>query len=185
MLQEVVAGLAEPTTANQVTIGGMTVFERVRNLRFISRFGEGVVRPRRCYGAAIGPEACRPGCELGIDGCFGFSPLMTFLICMLGADESYGRAADKLAATLGFKVSSTAVQRTTEKTGERIPPARQPVRATHPLGSPEWRSQALLQSLSRLRDRGRLIVSTAVVPLLALPPSTSSARLTAYTVDQR
>ena len=33
---------------------------------------------------------------------------MTFLICMLGADESY-------------KVSSTAVQRNTEKTGERIP----------------------------------------------------------------
>ena len=46
---------------------------------------------------------------------------MTFLICMLGADESYARAAEKLEAVLGFKVSSTAVQRTTEKTGERIP----------------------------------------------------------------
>ena len=61
--------------------------------------------------------------KLGIDGCFGFSPLMTFLICMLGADESYAGAAAKLEAVLGFKVSSTAVQRTTEKTGERIPDA--------------------------------------------------------------
>ena len=50
MVQEVVAGLAEPTSANQITIGGeVAVFERVRNLRFINRFGEEVVRPRRCY----------------------------------------------------------------------------------------------------------------------------------------
>ena len=42
---------------------------------------------------------------------------------MLGADESYAGAAAKLEAVLGFKVSSTAVQRTTEKTGERIPDA--------------------------------------------------------------
>ena len=48
MGQEVVTGLAEPTTANQITIGGeVAVFERVRNLRFINRFGEEVVRARR------------------------------------------------------------------------------------------------------------------------------------------
>ena len=46
---------------------------------------------------------------------------MTMLICMLGADESYERSATKLEALLGYAVSSTAVQRTTEKTGERIP----------------------------------------------------------------
>ena len=123
MVQEVVAGLAEPTSANQITIGGeVAVFERVRNLRFINRFGEEVVRPRRCYRYRDRAGGVAPlDAKLGIDGCFGFSPLMTYLICMLGADESYGGAADKLAATLGFKVSSTAVQRTTEKTGERIP----------------------------------------------------------------
>ena len=50
MVQEVVAGLDEPTCANQITVGGeVAVFERVRNLRFINRFGEEVVRPRRCY----------------------------------------------------------------------------------------------------------------------------------------
>lgn len=122
MVQEVVAGLTEPTTANQITIGGeVAVFERVRNLRFLNRFGEEVVRPRRCYRYRNRAGGVAPlDVKLGIDGCFGFSPLMTFLICMLGADESYVRGAEKLAATLGFKVSSTAVQRTTEKTGERI-----------------------------------------------------------------
>ena len=123
IVQEVVAGLAEPTTANQITVAcEVAVFERVRNLRFINWFGEEVVRWRRCYRYRDRAGGVVPlDMQLGIDGCFGFSPLMTFLICMLGADESYGRAADKLAATLGFKVSWTAVQRTTEKTGERIP----------------------------------------------------------------
>ena len=121
MVQEVVAGLAEPTSANQITVGGeVAVFERVRNLRFINRFGEEVVHPRRCYRDRSGGVAPLD-VKLGIDGCFGYSPLMTYLICMLGADESYAGAATKLEAMLGFKVSSTAVQRTTEKTGERIP----------------------------------------------------------------
>ena len=125
MMQEVVAGLDEPTYANQITVGGeVAVFERVRNLRFINRFGEEVVRPRRCYRYRDRAGSVAPlDVQLGMAGCFGFSPLMTFLICLLGADESYARAAEKLAAALGFKVSSTAVQRTTEKTGDRIPDA--------------------------------------------------------------
>ena len=125
MVQEVVAGLAEPTSANQITVGGeVAVFERVRNLRFINRFGEEVVQPRRCYRYRNLSGGVAPlDVKLGIDGCFGFSPLMTFLICMLGAAESYAGAAEKLEAMLGFKVSSTAVQRTTEKTGKRIPDA--------------------------------------------------------------
>ena len=66
MVQEVVAGLDEPTSANQITVGGeVAVFERVRNLRFINRFGEG--------GAPAAllpvPEPCRrrgaAGCEAG------------------------------------------------------------------------------------------------------------------------
>ena len=123
MVQEVVAGLEEPTCANQITVGGeVAVFERVRNLRFINRFGEEVVHARRCYRYRDRSGGVAPlDVKLGIDGCFGFSPLLTFLICMLGADESYARAAQKLEAVLGFKVCSTAVQRTTEKTGERIP----------------------------------------------------------------
>ena len=42
----------------------------------------------------------------------------TFLICLLGADESYAGSGETGG---GAKVSSTAVQRTTEKTGDRIP----------------------------------------------------------------
>lgn len=123
MMQELVAGLDEPTTANQITVGGeVALFDRVRNLRFINRFGETVVRPRRCYRYRDREGGVAPlDVKIGMDRCFGFSSLMTFLICMMGAEESYAGAAEKLEAALGFKVSSTAVQRTTEKTGERIP----------------------------------------------------------------
>ena len=90
--------------------GEVAVFEQVRNLRFINRV---LPQPARQLRAA--------GRELGIEGCFGFSPLMTMLICMLGAEEPYERSATKLEALLGYAVSSTAVQRTTEKTGEPDP----------------------------------------------------------------
>ena len=50
MVQAVVEGVAEPTRANRIIVDGeVAVFEQVRNLRFIDRFGEYVVRPRRCY----------------------------------------------------------------------------------------------------------------------------------------
>ena len=123
MVQEVVEGVEEPTRANRIMVDGEpAVFEQVRNLRFINRFGEYVVRPRRCYKLLNQPGSFAPlDAKLGIEGCFGFSPLMTMLICMLGADEAYERSATKLEALLGYAVSATAVQRTTEKTGERIP----------------------------------------------------------------
>ena len=125
MVQEVVEGVEEPTHANQIKVGDeVAVFERVRNLRFINRFGEEVVRPRRCYRYRDRSGSIAPlDAQMGMDGCFGYSPLMTLLICALGADESYQGAAEKLERLLGFSVSATAVQRTTEKTGERIPEA--------------------------------------------------------------
>ena len=53
------------------------MFERVRNLRFINRFGEEVVRPRRCYRYRDRAGSVAPlDVKLGLDGCFGFSPLM-------------------------------------------------------------------------------------------------------------
>ncbi len=123
MVQEVVEGVEEPTRANRIMVDGeVAVFEQVRNLRFINRFGEHVVRARRCYKFRNQPGSFAPlDAKLGIEGCFGFSPLMTMLICLLGADEAYERSATKLEALLGYAVSSTAVQRTTEKTGERLP----------------------------------------------------------------
>ena len=123
MVQEVVEELDEATRANRIMVNGeVAVFDQVRNLRFINRFGEHVVRPRRCYKFLNQRGSFAPvDAKLGIKGCFRFSPLMTMLICLLGADESYERSATKLQALLGYAVSSTAVQRTTENTGERIP----------------------------------------------------------------
>ena len=123
MVQEVVEGVQEPTRANRLIVDGkVAVFDQVRNLRFINRFGEHVVRARRCYKFLDQPGSFAPlDAQLGIEECFGFSPLMTTLICLLGSDEAFERSATKLEALLGYAVSSTAVQRTTEKTGERIP----------------------------------------------------------------
>ena len=60
MVQEVVAGLDEPTSANQITVGGeVAVFERVRNLRFINRFGEEVVHRDAATGTGTVVEAWR------------------------------------------------------------------------------------------------------------------------------
>ena len=100
MVQEVVDCVEEPTRANRIMVDGeVAVFEQVRNLRFINRFGEHVVRARRCYKFRNQPGSFAPlDAKLGIEGCFGFSPLMTMLICMLGADESYERSATKLQA---------------------------------------------------------------------------------------
>ena len=61
MVQEVVEGVEEPTRANRIVVDGeVALFEQVRNLRFINRFGEYVVRPRRCYKFLNQPVASRP-----------------------------------------------------------------------------------------------------------------------------
>ena len=95
MVQEVVEGVQEPTRANRIMVDGkVAVFDQVRNLRFINRFGEYVVRARRCYKSLDQPGSFAPlDATLGIEGCFAFSPLMTMLICLLGAEEAYERSA--------------------------------------------------------------------------------------------
>ena len=63
MVQEVVTGLDEPTSANRITVGGeVAVFERVRNLRFINRFGEEVVTTMRLNTSLITAICCLPHC---------------------------------------------------------------------------------------------------------------------------
>lgn len=71
MVQEVVEGVEEPTRANRIMVDGeVAVFEQVRNLRFINRFGESVVRPRRCYKFLDQPGSFAPlDAQLGIEGC--------------------------------------------------------------------------------------------------------------------
>jgi hypothetical protein len=122
MVDEVVAGLTEPVGENRVMVGEkVAVFDGVRNLRFINRFGEVTVKPRRCYKYLNHKGGYYPLDEkLGIDGCGGFSPLMTYLQALFGACESFEHSEELLSSSMGFKVSATAIQRNTEATGARI-----------------------------------------------------------------
>jgi len=107
MVDEVVEGLNEPVGENRVVVGEkVAVFDGVRNLRFINRFGGVTVKPRRCYK------------YLNHNG--GFSPLMTYLQALFGACESFEHSEELLSSSMGFAVSATAIQRNTEATGARI-----------------------------------------------------------------
>ena len=46
-------GVEEPTRANRIIVDGEVEVFELRNLRFINRFREYVVRPRRCYKRAV------------------------------------------------------------------------------------------------------------------------------------
>lgn len=122
MVDEVVEGLKEPVIENRIIVGEkVAVFDGVRNLRFINRFGGVTVKPRRCYKYLNHKGGYYPLDEkLGIDGCSGFSPLMTYLQALFGACESFERSEELLSSSMGFAVSATAIQRNTEATGARI-----------------------------------------------------------------
>lgn len=91
------------------------------NLRFISRFGDVIVRNRRTY-KIEGESGCfNPLDEkLGMNLCGMYSPLMTYLESFFGGSEAFSPTASKLSNALGFGVSSTAIQNNTEKTGKRL-----------------------------------------------------------------
>jgi hypothetical protein len=122
MVDEMVEGLKEPVSENRVVVGEkVAVFDGVRNLRFINRFGGVTVKPRRCYKYLNHKGGYYPLDEkLGIDGCGGFSPLMTYLQALFGACESFEHSEELLSSSMGFSVSATAIQRNTEATGARI-----------------------------------------------------------------
>ena len=122
MVDEVTERVSEPVYENRVVVEGkVAVFDEVRNLRFINRFGGVTVKPRRCYKYREHKGGYYPLDEkLGIDRCSGFSPLMTYLQSLFGACESFERSEELLSGSIGFTVSATAIQRNTEATGARI-----------------------------------------------------------------
>jgi len=122
MVDEMIEGVKEPVSENRVVVDEkIAVFDGVRNLRFINRFGGVTVKPRRCYKYLNHKGGYYPLDEkLGIDGCSGFSPLMTYLQALFGACESFERSEELLSSSMGFAVSATAIQRNTEATGARI-----------------------------------------------------------------
>jgi Uncharacterised protein family (UPF0236) len=123
MVQEVLDGVKEPVVENRIVVGGkVAVYDGKRNLRFINRFGKETVRERRCYKYLEQPGGYYPlDRKLRMEVCGGFSPYMTYLIALHAVTDSYEESAKLLSETLGFRVSSTAVQRNTEQTGAQIP----------------------------------------------------------------
>jgi hypothetical protein len=119
MVQEVVEQVGEPFTENRVWVEGQeAVFDQRRVLRFRNRFGGQTVKLRRCYKYLDQPGGYYPLDEkLGMDHCGGFSPFLSFLQVLLGATRPYGESARLLSTVLGFPISATAVQRTTEVAG--------------------------------------------------------------------
>ena len=122
MLQQVIEGILEPVLENRVVVDGKEArYKDLQTLSFRDRFGGVVRRKRRRYAIAEESKGWYPLDEkIGMDKCAGFSPLMSYLLCFFGSNLPYASGAEKLRQTLGFGVSATAVQRNTERTGERI-----------------------------------------------------------------
>jgi hypothetical protein len=121
MVQQVAEQISEPVVENNLWVGDQRAqFNKVSNLRLITRFGGELVISRRYYSKEGGGGYCPVDEKLGVKECVGFTPLMSYLLCLYGGCESYEAGAHKLSETLGFGVSSTGVQRNTEKVGARI-----------------------------------------------------------------
>lgn len=122
MEQEILENINEPTIENRIIVNNEeAVFSQKRNLRFKNRFGAETVIARRCY-KYLDKEGdyCPLDEKIGMKNCFGFSPLMTYLQSLYGGELSYANSSNKLSATIGFSISSTAIQNNTEKVGALI-----------------------------------------------------------------
>ena len=121
MLEEIVEKLSEPTMENRIYVEGKEArYRDTANLRLITRFGSEVLRKRRRYFIEGEGGYCPLDEKLGVGGCAGFSPLMTYLQALFGGSEAYATGARRLSAALGFSVSATAVQHNSEMVGERL-----------------------------------------------------------------
>lgn len=122
MEQEILENIEEPTLENRIIVNNEeAVFNQRRNLRFKNRFGGEIVIERRCYKyLKRAGDYCPLDDAIGMKNCFGFSPLMTYLQSLYGGELSYKNSSKKLSATIGFYISSTAVQSNTEKIGALI-----------------------------------------------------------------
>jgi hypothetical protein len=123
LVEETVQRVSEPVLENRVSVDGESaVYDGMRNMRFLNRFGGVTVRSRRCYKYLNKSGGYYPLDEkLGLDACRGFSPLMTYLQSFFGAVEPWETAAELLKEALGFTISATAVQNNTEAVGDQLP----------------------------------------------------------------
>ena len=123
--QEVVEGVAEPTHANQIKVGGRGGGVRA---------GPQPALYQSVRGGGSTPAAVLPvpgsvrgiaplDAQLGMDGCFGYSPLMTLLICALGADEVVPGGGREAGAAAGIQRKCDGGAADHREDGERIPEA--------------------------------------------------------------
>lgn len=122
MIKDVVAKIKEPVLENHVILDGKHAFYKdMQNLRFRNRFGQEIVRSRRVYSVAGQSKGYYPLDEkLGMDKCWKYSPLMTYLQSYYGGCEPFSPASDKLSKAIGFDISATALQNNSELTGSRL-----------------------------------------------------------------
>ena len=145
MLQQVSEEIVEPVYENQVMVEGKIArYKGKQSLRFRDRFGRMITLHRRRYAMDGESSGWYPLDEkTGLDKCYGYSPLMSYLLSFYGAHMPYADAAEKLQQSLGFAISATAVQRNTEKTGERI--AHHPLRIIPSQKQSQWCKRMILE----------------------------------------
>ena len=103
MIEEIVERVGEPTQENTITVDGLRArYRGQENLRFISRFGSEVVKSRRRYHVEGEGSYCPLDEKLGVSGCRGFSPLMSYLLALFGGCTPYEASARQLTTAVGF-----------------------------------------------------------------------------------
>lgn len=118
---EIVGRVSEPTEANTIYVERQRArYKGEETLQLKSRFGNTITRTRRRYALEGGGSYYPFDERLGLQMCGGFTPLLTYLTSLFGASEPYDAAAERLSAALGVEISATAVQKNTERVGDRL-----------------------------------------------------------------
>jgi hypothetical protein len=119
----VLSEIEEPTQDNRILINGKNaLYKGMATVSFKDRFGNTQKLQRRSYKVEDQKGYIYPlDHKIGIDKCRRYSPLLSFLIGSHAANESYSSASKLLSTTLGFSISSTAIQNNAERIGANIP----------------------------------------------------------------
>ena len=97
MVQQVAQQVREPVVENTLWVEGKRgQYNKTTNLNLITRFGEQLVIPRRYYVMEGGGGYCPLDEKLGVEECAGYTPLMSYLLCLYGGNEAFEGGARKL-----------------------------------------------------------------------------------------
>ncbi len=127
ILNDALLDIEEPTLENQLEKGNKTFsYHSTPKRTLINRFGGKTEYHRRVYyefesGFVKEGECFSPFEEaLGIDSKGGYTPAMAYINTLCGTCDAYIPAAHLISEILQFKVGSTGVQNTTERTGASL-----------------------------------------------------------------